>query len=240
MGRRGRRYAGATPWNAAAVESILMPMAEHRSPMSPAARPSQRPTAGTGLVLSEAEYAALVDELEFKRGRHRTELARRLRDAREFGAPAENDDLLAVLEDAAVDQARLAQLEEVVRSASVAAASDAIEGVAGLGSVVLVQDETGGTAQYKLVGRRSSESGRHEVSLASPAGEALLGSRSGDLVRILLPNGRDRTLRVLEVRSRPNSAAASAPRLVGKAAWVRPRLAWPRNSVGSFNLCPGA
>jgi transcription elongation factor GreA len=181
-------------------------------------RPSQRPTAGTGLVLTEAEYAALVDELESQRGRHRTELARRLRDAREFGAPADNDDMLAVLEDAAIGQARLAQLEEVVRSASIADESDAIEGVAGLGSVVVVQDETGKTVQYKLVGRRNSESGRHKVSLASPAGEALLGARPGDLVRILLPNGRHRTLRVLEVRSRPGSAGASAPRLVAKAA----------------------
>jgi transcription elongation factor GreA len=193
-------------------------MAEHRSRISPAVRPSQRPTAGTGLVLTEAEYASLVDELESRRGSHRTELARRLRDAREFGAPAENDDLLAVLEDAAIDEARLAQLEDVVRSASIADESDAIEGVAGLGSVVLVQDETGGAARYKLVGRRSCDSGRHEVSLASPAGEALLGARPGDRVRILLPNGRDRTLSVLEVRSRPGSAESSAPRLVAKAA----------------------
>src|SRR5829696_4019783 len=62
--------------------------------------------------LTAAEHVALVQELETLRARHETELAHRLRDARSFGRSADNDDLLTVLEEAAVDRARIAQLED--------------------------------------------------------------------------------------------------------------------------------
>ena len=65
-----------------------------------------------GIQLTETEYADLVTELETLRASHRAELAERLRNARDFGPAAENDDLHAVLEDAAIDRARIAQLEE--------------------------------------------------------------------------------------------------------------------------------
>jgi transcription elongation GreA/GreB family factor len=35
--------------------------------------------------------------------------------------------------------------------------------------------------------------------MASPVGKALWGSRPGDVVHVALPNGRPRTLRVLDV-----------------------------------------
>jgi transcription elongation factor GreA len=168
-----------------------------------------------GLLLTEIEYADLVTELETVRARHRRELAERLRHARDFGRAAENDDLHAVLEDAAIDRARIAHLEEHLRSASIVEWSAATDGQAGLGSSVLVEDELGATARYALIGRRSNLSTPDEVTLASPVGKALNGSRPGDTVRIQLPSGRVRQLRVLEVKpvlgeARPASAAEAA------------------------------
>jgi transcription elongation factor GreA len=151
-------------------------------------------------TLTTAEYAALARELELLRSRHRSELAERLRLARGFGGSADNDDLLAVLEEAAVDEARIAQLEEQVRSARVVDVALAGVGAAGLGAIVRVADEAGDECEYELVGRRSPDSRRHEVTPASPVGEALLGARSGDSVRVELPSGRALILEVLDVR----------------------------------------
>ena len=122
----------------------------------------------------------------------------RLREARAFGSSAENDDLLAAAEDAAVDQARIAQLEELVRLASVVEGPGAGDG-AGLGSTVRVSDDAGREREYVLIGRRGNESGRYEVTLASPVGKALWGARRGDVVLVSLPSGRLRLLRVLDV-----------------------------------------
>jgi transcription elongation GreA/GreB family factor len=73
----------------------------------------------TGLVMSRTEYTVLVRELETLRTAHRSELAQRLHDVRANGTSSDNDDLLAVLEETAVDRARIAQLEELVRYATV-------------------------------------------------------------------------------------------------------------------------
>jgi transcription elongation factor GreA len=152
----------------------------------------------TRVLLTQADFDALVRELEALRSRHRNEVARRLREARAFGGSSENDDLLAVAEDAAVDRARITQLEDLVRLAAVVDGPGADDG-AGLGSTVRVSDDAGRTSEYVLIGRRGEASERHEVTMASPVGKALWGSRRGDVVDVALPNGRSRTLRVLDV-----------------------------------------
>jgi transcription elongation factor GreA len=152
-----------------------------------------------GVLLTQADFDALVRELEALRSKHRGELAGRLREARAFGTSSENDDLLAALEESAVDHARVAMLEELVRLA-VVVENAAGDGGAGLGSTVWVEDDQGRTTEYDLIGRRSQDSERHEVTLASPVGKALWGARPGDVVQVQLPNGRGRTLRVLDVR----------------------------------------
>jgi transcription elongation factor GreA len=151
-------------------------------------------------VLTATEYGALARELEALKSRHRAELADRLRIARAFGTSSDNDDLLAVLEEAAIEEARIAQLEHELRSARVIDVEANHSGRAGLGAIVRVADELGRETEYELVGRRSLESARHEVTPASPVGEALMAARSGDEVRVELPSGRVRLLRVLDIR----------------------------------------
>ncbi len=163
------------------------------------ARPVVTPHAARGVTLTAADYDALVRELELVRSAHRTELAQRLRDARTFGSPGDDDDRLAVLEDVAIDRARIAQLERLVADATVVDEALPSEG-AGLGSFVWVQDDAGHAVQYELVGRRSGHQDDGQISLASPVGRALQGSRPGDVVHVPLPHGRGRSLTVLDVR----------------------------------------
>jgi transcription elongation factor GreA len=167
------------------------------------------PEPETGVLLTQTDFDALVGELEALRSKHRSELAHRLREARASGTSAENDDLLAVAEDAAFDQARIAQLEEVLRLAYVVEGAVEDDG-AGLGSTVRVSDDAGRETEYVLIGRRGERSRRHEVTMASPVGKALWGSRAGDVVQVALPDGRVRTLRVLDVRHGSLSASARA------------------------------
>jgi transcription elongation factor GreA len=169
------------------------------------------PAFDTRVLLTQADFDALVGELEALRSEHRHELARRLREARDFGGSTENDDLLAVAEDAAVDQARIAQLEELVRLAVVVDGPGVDDG-AGLGSTVRVSDDAGRTSEYLLVGRRGEDSERHEITMASPVGKALWGARLDDVVDVALPSGRSRTLRVLEVIHGSSAAADGAVR----------------------------
>ncbi len=164
----------------------------------PIAMPISRDVA-TGVVMSSAEYASLVRELESLSTAHRSELAQRLHDVRAHGTASDDDDRLAVVEEAAIDRARIAQLEDLVRCATVLDDDAVFDGAAGLGSTVEVADEAGRTRKYRLIGRRTSESPAHEVSLGSPVGKALVGARTGDVVHASLPNGHARSLTVLDV-----------------------------------------
>jgi transcription elongation factor GreA len=156
--------------------------------------------------VAPTDFEALEDELEVLRSSHRAERARRLRDARVFGSPGDNDDVLAVLEELAIEEARIARLEELVRRGPVA--DVAFDGRAGLGCVVRVADEAGRTTDYELIRRRAPHSSRHEVTVGSPVGKALVGARPGDRVEVALPDGRARGLRVLDVSPAPAAEAA--------------------------------
>jgi transcription elongation factor GreA len=142
-------------------------------------------------------------ELDDLRSRHRGEVSQRLRDVRDFGSPGDDDDRLAIREDAAFAEARIAQLEHLARFATVVATDEDVDGVAGLGSVVTVADEISGTIEFELVGRRTTESKPGDVSLASPVGKALTGVRAGDVARVALPSGEIRVLPVLDVSPSP-------------------------------------
>jgi transcription elongation factor GreA len=161
------------------------------------------------VLLTQPDFDALVLELDALRSKHRDELARRLREARAFGGSSENDDLLAVAEEAVVDQARIAQLEDLVRLARVVDSPLADDG-AGLGSTVRVSDDAGRESEYVLIGRRDGRSDRDEVTMASPVGKALWGTHTGDVVTVALPNGRSRALRVLDVVHGPAEGVARA------------------------------
>jgi transcription elongation factor GreA len=147
--------------------------------------------------LTQTDFDALVRELEELRREHRIELERRLRDARDFGSPADNDDVLTVFEEIAIDRSKIAQLEDAVASA-VIVADGAFDGAAGPGCVVEVA-EGRRRQSYHLVGRRTSAADRHVVSTASPVGQALVGSRAGDVAHATLPDGRIRRLEVIGV-----------------------------------------
>ena len=186
---------------------MVSSMADARQ-IAPAAQTPPDSDTG-GVLLTQSDFDALVEELESLRAKHQRELAGRLREARGFGDPTENDDLLSALEESAVDRARIAQLEELVRLASIVDAP-AEDGGAGLGSTVQVADDAGRTSEYNLIGRRGQASERNEVTMASPVGQALWGARPGDVVKVELPNGRERTLRVLEVRHGAEAAVRAA------------------------------
>ena len=206
MERWSRRNAVAASSPAARGAAMVSAM-----DAQPIAMPISRENAPTGVVMSSTEYAALVRELESLRASHRSELAQRLHDVRAHGTTSDDDDRLAVLEEAAIDRARIAQLEDLVRCATVLDDDAAVlDGAAGLGSTVEVADEAGRTTTYRLIGRRTSESPANEVSLGSPVGQALAGARAGDVVQVSLPNGRHRSMTVLGVNGSARHRLAKA------------------------------
>ena len=153
-------------------------------------------------VVTEEELVKLQSELEQLRREKDGDVAQELREAREFGSPAANDELWAIREAEAVLDARIARLEEVVSAAQVVDGNRTSGGVARIGSIIEVEDVPARvTRRYRMVGvlDSSADGAIPSVSAASPVGRAIMGHREGTHVSVDLPRGGQRQLRLVRV-----------------------------------------
>jgi transcription elongation factor GreA len=147
----------------------------------------------TATALRQLE--ADIEELE---GAGRRAIAERIGIAREWGDLKENAEYHAAKEDAAMLEVRIARMRELLRSAEIVEEAQAGEG-AGMGSTVTYRDDKAGKElSFKLVPAPEARPSDGSLSIDSPVGRALAGSREGDEVALETPSGT-RTVRVLGV-----------------------------------------
>jgi transcription elongation factor GreA len=154
-------------------------------------------TGRNALLITAEGFEHLRAELDVLRESHRTEIAERLRDAREDGALADNPALWELLEEQAQLERRIAVLEGHLAAARIVAPSG--NRVAGIGSSVRVRDvAVDVVAEYDLVGAIESDVENGRVSVTAPIGRALLGREAGETVHVQTPRG-SRAFEVLAV-----------------------------------------
>src|SRR5271156_1281954 len=105
------------------------------------------------VILTPEGLANLKAELEHMSTVRRREVAARIKEAREFGDISENAEYDDAKNAQAMLEARIATLEDKLRSATVVDASDLGTDVVRVGSVVHVKDENSGKSnKYTIVG----------------------------------------------------------------------------------------
>lgn len=132
----------------------------------------------------EAELKRLVER--------RPVISAAIAEAREKGDLKENADYHAARDEMAHNEARIKNLEQRLRSATVVDTGNLPEDIVFLGSVVQCKDLKGGDIEtFKLVGELSGNDSDDymEVSAKSPLGEALMRARVGQQIRVSLPKG---------------------------------------------------
>jgi transcription elongation factor GreA len=155
-------------------------------------------SAGT-TPMTAASLEELRGELARLRSRAGLQIAQELREARSFGEGSNNDEYHAVREDQMVLEAQLAALERTIDRATIVDPDEATRGAAVIGSTVLIKDlASGTTGRYQLTSAHRSLA-PDAISAASPVGHALIGAIPGATVTVDLPNGRSRTVRLVEV-----------------------------------------
>lgn len=162
---------------------------------SEASAPATPPPA---LAMTSHGLTALRRDVERLRRERDQDLPARLRVAHAAGG---SDEYLAIKEDEAVLSARILNLEDLLRRATVVDAAIDGQGVVGIGSNVLVEYlASGATACHRIVGAHEPlEPGA--ASAASPIGQALIGQEPGALVEFELPNGHVQRLRIIATRT---------------------------------------
>ncbi|HEV2891586.1 MAG TPA: transcription elongation factor GreA [Frankiaceae bacterium] len=121
----------------------------------------------------------------------RPDVSKMIEKAREEGDLRENGGYHAAKEEQGKQEARIRQLEQLLRTARVGEAPTSA-GVAGPGMIVTVRFEGDDEPEKFLLGSREDHvDGDLEIySVNSPLGKALSGVRVGQTVSYDLPNGR--------------------------------------------------
>jgi transcription elongation factor GreA len=150
--------------------------------------------------VTAAAHAALVQERDKLLAEKLHQFPERLRVAREFGDGAGNDEYLAIREEEAIVDARVAKLDDILGRARIVAPDQSDRTIA-IGSSVTVLDVGSREPIDYVIDSAHAPAAPRAVSAVSPVGKALLGRRPGDVVTVELPRrGRTRELEVLDVR----------------------------------------
>ena len=132
------------------------------------------------------ELRSEIDRLE---GPARTEMAARIKAARELGDLKENAEYHIAKEDQAHLETRIKRLRERLRDA-VVVESDAGTDTFAFGRTAEVLDRSSGEVRnWTLVGSTEADLGEGKLSAESPVGRALLDARAGEEVEIETPRG---------------------------------------------------
>jgi transcription elongation factor GreA len=148
------------------------------------------------VLLTPEGLENLKKETEHLSTTKRREVAERIKEAREFGDISENSEYDDAKNEQAMLEARIMTLEDKLRSASVIDAKELSADVVRVGSQVQVTDDKGKKLSYTIVGSTEANPSENKLSNESPVGKALVGRKKGDSVKVVLPSGKQRELKV--------------------------------------------
>ena len=150
--------------------------------------------------LTQGAYDRLKGELDELSGPGRRELAARIEAAREEGDLKENGGYHAAKDQQGQMEARIRDLEELLKHAVVGEAPEA-SGVVEIGTVITA--EIWGDEERFLLGSREMADGSDldVYSTESPLGAAILGLKVGDTSSYAAPNGNQIEVKILAVET---------------------------------------
>lgn len=130
-------------------------------------------------------------ELEDLKANKRKEIADKIKVALSFGDLSENSEYDEAKNEQAKVEARIAELEAMLKHAKVISHDELSDDVVGVGSKVVLKDmEFNENVEYRIVGATEADPMEGLISDESPVGRTLLGSKVGDRLEVEVPAGK--------------------------------------------------
>ena len=148
--------------------------------------------------LTREAYDRLSAELEELRTVGRTRIAQLIETARALGDLSENGDYHAAKDEQGRMEARIRQLEALVKNPEIVEERSTSD--VGVGSIVTIRFEGEDDTERYVVGNMAEASGGlNAVSPDSPLGAALIGKSAGQTVEYEAPSGAQLKVEIVEV-----------------------------------------
>ncbi len=152
------------------------------------------------VVVTASGLKALEDELEQLKTVRRKEVSEKIRVARSYGDLSENSEYDEAKNEQAIVEARIADLEVMLKNIVIIDESELVTDAVSLGSTVKVYDEEfEEELEYIIVGSTEADLDLGKISDESPVGKALLGKKVGDVAEAVLPTGDTAKFRVISI-----------------------------------------
>lgn len=147
--------------------------------------------------LTPKGFADVKEELEYLRTDKRDEIAEKINQARQYGDLTENSEYDSAMEDQALTENRISELEGILKRVKVIAERHTEDFVV-IGSTVRI-DMDGEIDEFKIVGRVEADPSKKRISNESPLGTSLLGAKKGEEVEVTTPIVRYKC-KILEIK----------------------------------------
>lgn len=143
-----------------------------------------------GLYLTPEGYEKLRKELEYLKNVRRRELSEEIGRAIAQGDISENAEYDAAKEAQALNEKRIAELEEKLSNAQIIDDENIPKDEVRIGAKVLLKDlDSKKEFEYTLVSELEADLSQGKISVTSPVGRGLLGHKENETVEIKIPAG---------------------------------------------------
>lgn len=140
----------------------------------------------------------LKEEYKYRTEVLRGEIAKRLKEAKEEGDISENAGFDAAKEAQAVNEGKIEEIKINLETAKVFKGSSG-KSTVDVGSGVTIESKEKGKQEFVIVGAAESDPLKGFISNESPLGNAFLGKKKGDKVKVKTPKG-EVEYKILEVK----------------------------------------
>lgn len=152
------------------------------------------------IYVTESGLKAMEDELSQLKSVRRKEVSDKIRVARSYGDLSENSEYDEAKNEQAIVEARIADLEVMLKNVVILNEEELDNGTVTLGSIVKVfDDDFQEEVQYNIVGSTEANPDENKISDESPIGKALLGKKVGEIAEALLPGGDVSKFKILSI-----------------------------------------
>lgn len=142
------------------------------------------------ITLTDEGLKKLEAELENLKTVKRKEIAEKIKVALSFGDLSENSEYDEAKNEQAFIEARIAEIEAMLKNVKVLDESELSTEHVAVGSKVKLRDiEFDEEEEYQIVGSTEADPNAGRISDESPIGKAILGHKVGDIVEVEVPDG---------------------------------------------------
>lgn len=138
--------------------------------------------------MTKEKFSGLEKELRKLKLDVLPRIAKRIDDARQMGDLSENAEYHAAREEMAWTQSRVNEIQYLLSNAEIISTAQGQGSTISIGSTIVVESKNG-KKEYVIVGAQEADPTAGKISNESPLGNAFLGKKRGEKIKVQLPSG---------------------------------------------------